>query len=410
MTMNMTDAEVTEVFQAAIREACEKFYEAFPEKIQDEMAMTKFVSLLTFDLDLSEEDIVQKVMQKDLHTALYEDHALKKLKKVWASLIKANPESSNKSSFNFGIGDAAPETKKNQINLQVLSKFSKQVELVQKNLTNLDIDTNFPLVAVKIYTSKADEVKAFAEQMMEMMGAEAILGSLPIVPEINFTANEDNLIISVTAKQSPELSFMTFLIRSFFSKIPEHDVEIDLSFLLGTNFGDLINNHTDNTVKDVLNGIRVNVEFKNNLKEFLEMASEYFHFRASKADIDQMDRKKFRKNSFISRIVAVALGGASINTSMKLNMGTNEASMMAQLPPINIFDKDGILTKTPIAQAKMMMDSNEMVGPIMDLMNTMEGKGELYALTPVVGVHGEIDISGIMDLAMHVINLFSESE
>lgn len=409
MTMNMTEQEVTQVYEEAIKNACEKFYETFPEELQDSNIITKFVETLVFELDYSPQEIVEYTMKKELHTLLYNDHALRKMRKVWASLIKSNPVSQNKNSINFGIGDAAPETKKNQLNLQILSKFSRLQELVQKNLTNLEVDTNFPLVALKIYTSKAEEVKAFAEQMMEMMGVEEIFSTLPIHPEINFLANEDHLIVSVTAKKSLELTFMTFLIRSFLSKLPEHDVEIDLSFLLGTNFGDLINNHTDNTIRDVLNGIRINIEFRNNLKEFLEMASDYFFFKAQKMnESEAYDKRKSLTNSSILRGVAFGLGGAAINSNMKLNMGVNEVKLLENLGIINIFDKNGFLSKTPIGQAKMMMDSNEMVGPIMDLMNTMEGKGELYAITPIVGVHGEIDVSSFMDLAMHVINMFSE--
>ena len=91
-------------------------------------------------------------------------------------------------------------------------------------------------------------------------------------------------------------------------------------------------------------------------------------------------------------------------------MGVNEVSLMANLPPVNIFDKTGILSKTPVVSAKMMMDSNEMIAPVLELLTSMEGKAELYLFSPVVGFHGDVDVSGVLDLALHVINLYAETE
>lgn len=406
----MTEAAINQAFQDSIKSACEKFYETFPEELADLERITKFVSLLTFDLDQSPDEIVEETMKKNLHTLLYEDHALVKLRKRWGALMQAKTDKQNKSSFSFGVGDAAPETKKNQMNFQILTKNSKQVELMQSNLGALEPNPEYPLIALKIFTSKAEEVKAFADQMMEMFGAEQIFQTLPIEPEVRFVAAEDHLIVEVTAKKSLELTFMTFLVRAFLSKLPEHDVEIDLNFLLGTNFADLINNHTDNTVNDVLNGLRINIEFKNNLKGFMEEFVSYFFNKATFSELDTWETKKVMKHAFISKVFSFLFGGASLNTNLSLNLGANEAALMSKIPAINIFDKEGILSKTPIGQAKMMMDSNEMSAPVIDLLNTMEGKGELYFFSPILGAYGDIDFSGIMDLAMHVINLFSESE
>jgi len=344
-------------------------------------------------------------MQKNLHTLLFEDHQLKKMKNSWANLFGSKVDESNKSSLSFGIGDASPETKKNQIHIKALTKNSCQIELLQKNLASLEANPEHPLIAVKIYTSKPEEIKAFAEQMMEMFGAEAIFSTLPVQPEIRFVTAEDHLIVEVAARKSLEITFMTYLVRSFLSKLPEHDVEIDLSVLLGTNFGDLINNHTDNTVKDVLNGVNINLEFRNNLKGFLEDACNYIF---SKAQTKPESKSKHIKNCFELKSLSLLLGGASLNAKLNLNMGANEENLMSKIPPINIFDKEGILAKTPIGQAKMMMDSNEMFAPVMELLNTMDGKGELYFISPILGAHADVDISGIMELAMHLINLYSE--
>ena len=408
----MTDAAIDQTFQDSIKTACEQFYNAYPEELADEERISKFVSILTFEIEKDPEEIVKATMEKNLHTLLYDDIQLNKMKKIWGALIGSKLEEQNKNSFSFGINDASPETKKSQINLQILTQKSSQIALIEKNLASLEHDVEFPLIALKLYTSKAEEVKAFAEQMMEMFGAEAIFSTLPVQPEIRFVTAEDHLIVEVCAKKSLELTFMTMLIRGFLAKLPEHDCEIDFSLFLGSNFGDLINNHTDNTIRDVMNGFKVNVEFKNNLKGFLEEAC---NFMFSKAQKNTDSKRKHIKNSQILKGVAMALGGVSFNGGLKLNFNDKdfkfsylESLFKCQIPQVNIFDKEGILSKTPIGQAKMMMDQNEMFAPVMELMNTMEGKGELYFMSPLFGASGEIDISGIMDLAMHVIDLYSE--
>jgi hypothetical protein len=408
----MTDAAIDQTFQDSIKTACEHFYAAYPEELADEERITKFVSVLTFELEKSPEEIVKATMEKNLHTLLYDDIQLNKMKKTWGALIGSKVEEQNKNSFTFGINDASPETKKSQINLQILTQKSSQIALLEKNLQALEHNPEFPIIALKIYTSKAEEVKAFAEQMMEMFGAEAIFSTLPVQPEIRFVTAEDHLIIEVCAKKSLELTFMTMLIRGFLGKLPEHDCEIDLSVLLGSNFGDLINNHSDNTVRDVMDGFKINVEFKNNLKGFMEEACNFFF---SKAQKNTDSKRKHIYTSWGLKGIGMALGSFSMNGGIKLNFSPAdftflylERLMQCEIPRVNIFDKEGILSKTPIGQAKMMMDSNEMFAPIMELMNTMEGKGELYFMSPLFGASGEIDVSGIMDLAMHVINIYSE--
>ena len=403
----MTPAEQNDSFQECIKIACEKFYEKYPAELADNERITTFVDTLTFELDKSPEEIVEQTMKKNLHTLLYEDVQLNKMKDIWASLIGSKVDNKNKNTLSFGIGDATPETKKNQINVQLNSKNSSQVELLQKNLSALETDPEFPLIAVKIYTSKAEEVKAFGEQMLEMFGAEAIFASFNIQPEIRFVAAEDHLIVEVSARKSLEITFISYLLRAFLSKLPEHDIELDLSILLGTNFSDLINNHSENTVKDVLNGVKINLEFKNNLQGFLEEALKLIFSKAQKKT-DSM--RKHLKNCFALKSAAFLLGGISLNGNLNLNMGANEAALMSKIPPINIFEKEGIMSKTPVGQAKMMMDSNEMFAPVMELLNTMEGKGEIYLISPILGAYGEIDVSGILDLAMHIINLHAEQD
>lgn len=403
----MTEATMNQHFQEAIRSACEKFYETYQAELADKDRITEFVKTLTFELEKTPEEIVEATMQKNLHTLLYEDIQLNKMKPIWASLIGSKVDNQNKRSLNFGIGDCAPETKKNQINLQLITKNSRQVELLQKNLSILEHNSELPLIAVKIYTSKAEEVKAFAQQMMEMFGAEAIFATLPVKPEIRFVAAEDHLIVEISAKQSLELTFMSYLIRGFLSKLPEHDVEIDLSVLLGTNFSDLINNHSDNTVTDLINGLKINLEFKNNLKGFLAEVCKYFF---SKAQKNTDFKREHIKNSFMVKTLEFFLGGISLDANLNLNMGVNEANLMSKIPNINIFDTNGCMLMTPIASAQTMMEENEMIAPVIDLLKTMEGKGELYLMSPILGAFGEIDISGALDLALHLIKLFGMEE
>jgi hypothetical protein len=398
-----TEAEINNHFQDAIKNTCESFYNIFAEQLQDEERMNKFVDILKFEISQSPEEIVKQLMQKNLHTLLYEDSFLKKIKNSWGNMIKSNTDHENKSSINFGIGDTSPETKKNQLNLKLITKKSLQLEYVQKNLTALENNDDFPFIALKIYTSKAEEFKAFAEQMMEMFGAESLFASLPIQPEIRFVPSEDHLIIEVSAKKSPEFTFMSLLVKNFLGKLPENDIELDFSLTLGTNFGDLINNHSENTIKDILNGVKLNIELRNNLKGFFVSLTNYMFSKAQKGD----SKHKHLKNGFVVKALEFILTGLSINSSLNLNMGVNEANLMSKLPPINIFDPEGILSTTPISQAKMMMDSNEMIAPVLELLNSLEGKGELYLINPLLGAYGELDVSGILDLAMHVINLFS---
>lgn len=399
-----TEAEINNHFQDAIKNTCESFYSIFAEQLQDEERITKFVNTLTFEVQQSPEEIVQQTMQKNLHTLLYEDGFLKKIKNSWGHLIKSNTDHENKSSISFGIGDTSPETKKNQLNLKVITKKSFQSEYIQKNLAALENNDDYPFIALKIYTSKAEEIKAFAEQMMEMFGAESLFASLPVEPEIRFVPSPDHLIIEVSARKSLEATFMSLLVKNFFGKLPENDIELDFSLILGTNFADLINNHSENTIKDILNGLKLNVEFRNNLKGFFASLTSYLFSKAQKGG----DKKrKNLEDGFTIKVLEFMLTGLSMNTSLNLNMGVNEANLMSKLPPINVFDNQGILSATPISQAKMMMDSNEMIAPVMELLNSMEGKGELYLISPLIGVYGELDVSGVLDLAMHVINLFS---
>lgn len=401
----LTDAERTQIFQETIKSACETFYNAHADELTDLERITTFVSTLGFELPQGREEIIEQTMAKNLHTLLYEDVQLKKMKNNWCNLFNSKVDRLNGHSFAFGVGDASPETKKNHISLSVLTKSSVQAELLQKNLPALVADSSFPLIALKIYNNEPTVVKAFAEQMMEMFGVEAIFSTLPICPEVRFVAAEDHLIIEVTAKKSLELNFMTYLLRAFISKLPQPDIEFDLNVFLGTNFADLINNHTENTIHDLLNGLRINIDFKNNLSGFFGDAFKYFFSKVLKDE-----GYKNSKIAYALKACEFVAGGICLNTNLNLNMGANEAQLMAKIPTVNIFDKDGLLSKTPISQAKMMMDGNEMFAPILELLKGMEGKGELYLFSPLAAVHGEVDVSGILDLVLHVINLFAVTE
>jgi hypothetical protein len=396
----MNDEQKNQQLQDAIREGCEAFYETHSEELSDVERITSFCKTLGFEIDQSLEEKVQHTMQRNLHTLLYNDVQLNKIKSNWCNLFNANVQETNKHTVSFGIGDHSPETKKNHLNLRVSTKQSVRQELLQNNLAALDVNHNLPLIAVKLYTPKAEEVKAFAEQMMEMFGVDAIFSTLPVQPEIRFVATEEYLIIEVTSKKSLELNFMTYLIRAFLTRIPEPDVQLDFSMKLGTNFNDLTTNHTENTIHDILNGLRINLEFNNNLKGFFENACNFFF---SKAQNKEDNRRKNLKHCSILKFLSFVSGGVSLNTNLNLNMGAHEAQLMAKIPTVNIFDNNGIVSK-PLGQAKMMMDSNEMFAPVLELMGNMEGKGEVYLFSVVGTVHGDVDVSGVFDLLMHVIN------
>ena len=115
--------------------------------------------------------------------------------------------------------------------------------------------------------------------------------------------------------------------------------------------------------------------------------------------------KNLTKEVDFARLLSFVMGSLSLTSEVNLNLGANELELMAKLPKINIFDKEGVLAMTPISQAKSLRDSNEMVQMILPSLSEFEGKGELFVSLPFFTVHVEGDVSGILDLANETVEL-----
>jgi hypothetical protein len=384
-------------FSTTIREAIDKFTALIEqdETLFNQERLTKFFETSRFGLNYSDEELAQSILNKTFHEKFMEDGFLQQIFKYWEKLSNATTKKETTSRVSVTVGSETPEIQKNQINIELLSDTIKQTELLNKHLSTLNPDVEVPFVAVKLYSATPNETRDFRESMLQMVNPLLESAPLPFVPEISVVAGSDHVIVQVTAKKSVEVTFFMIFIGHLIAKLPEYDVELRLNVLAGTNFRHLIQNHTDNTVFDLLNGFKISLEFKNNLAGFLDELVPLLLEQGKNSD------------SLKVRALSFALGSVSLNTELNLNLGANELALMANLPKVNIFDKEGILSAAPLGQAKAMRE-DEMGQMILPNLNSLEGKAEIFVSCPFLTFHLNVDASGALELANSTIDLFSD--
>jgi hypothetical protein len=185
-----------------------------------------------------------------------------------------------------------------------------------------------------------------------------------------------------------------FIFGHLIAKLPEYDVELRLHVQSGTNFKHLIQNHSNNTVFDLLNGFKIWVEFKNNISGFLDELAKFLMEIEKKSQSTQV------------RLLSFVLGSVTLNSELNLNLGANELALMANLPTVNIFDKEGVLSAAPLGQVKAMRE-DEMGQTILPNLNSLEGRFDVFVSTPFFTAHLNVDGNGALELANSTIDLFS---
>ncbi len=382
-------------FCSLIKEGLEKFYTSFENDENGKKAIEKFLYTVDFGIEnVATDEVVQSLLNKNFFPNFMQGKLFRQIYKEWKRLTKASLSKSTSSRISLTVGTESPEIKKSHLNLEVLSDRKKQIELLNNNLSAVNPDIEVPFIAVKLYTSTPYETKEFLDGMLQMVDGLIQSMPIPIIPEISTVAGNDHIIVQATAKKSLELNFFNSIIGHLATKLPEYDLEMRVNLQTGTNWRHLIQNHTDNTVFDVLNGFKVSVEMKNNLAGFFDTFTQMFV------------KKDNKKDSSISRLISFVLGSCQLSADLSLNLGANELSLMANLPPVNIFDKEGLLSAAPISSAKGFME-DEMGQMILPNLTNLEGKAELFVSTPFVTIHADVDQSGILELVVSTINLFT---
>lgn len=385
-----------ETFSQTMKEALDKFY-AFAGDNLNEENVNQFVNRMYFRFDDSEfthEFCVQAILNKTFHTVIVKENFCLKIFEAWEKLINASTKKESNSKVSIQIGDESPEIKKTHLNVDFVSDTQKQIKILNENLSVMNPDVETPFVALKLYSSSPSETKDFLDGMLQMF--EPLLQSAPIfiIPEIEVIGGSDHVIVKVSSSKSLELAFLTIVFGHLLAKLPEYDLEFKLNLQTGTNFKHLISNHSDNTAFDLLNGFKVNLEFKNNLAGFIDLFSEL------------LKSKENYKGYGSAKWLSFILGSVSLNSELKVNLGDNEVELLSNLPKVNIFDKEGLLSQTPIGAAKSMRDENEIAQMVLPNLTNLEGKAELFVNTPFFTVKGELDVSGVLELINHIVDLY----
>lgn len=380
-------------------ETLKEFIEKFTASIENddtlfnkERLVALFSSMRRICEDLSREELAESMLNKTFYEKFIKDEFIPEIFRVWERVLNASTKKESTSKVSLTVGTETPEIEKNQIKLELLSDTKKQTELLNQHLSALNPDVEVPFAAVKLYSATPSETKDFLDGMLQMVAP--MLEALPIIPEISVVAGSDHVIVKVAAPKSLELNFMMLLAGHLIAKLPEYDVELRLTLQSGTNFSHLIQNHTDNTVFDLLNGFKVMLEFKNNLAGFLDEI------------IPMLVEKGQKQDSIKARFLSFALGSISLTTEVNLNLGANELALMANLPKVNIFDKEGILSAAPLGQVKAMRE-DDMGQMILPNVNSLEGKADVFVSCPFLTAHLNVDCSGALELANSTIDLFS---
>lgn len=392
----MESAEAHNLFSQALREALDKFHNTYctnPELFNEE-SLSRFVSTMKFECEnVSNEEITQAFMTNQFLPHLLGDRFIKKTFEFWQRCLNASTNKKTVNKVSFSVGDESPELKKTHFAVELISDTKKQTELLNKHLAHLNPDVERPFLALKLNTANPENAKNFLDGLLELANSLIQNAPIPIKPTIRVVAGADHVIIEVSAEDSLELNFFTIVFGHLLSKLPEYDLEFKLNIQTGTNFKHLIDNHSDNTVHDLLNGFKFSLELQNNLAGFIDEI------------VQLLLSKNLTKEVDFARLLSFVMGSLSLTSEVNLNLGANELELMAKLPKINIFDKEGVLAMTPISQAKSLRDSNEMVQMILPSLSEFEGKGELFVSLPFFTVHVEGDVSGILDLANETVEL-----
>jgi len=383
-------------FSQIIREVVDKFYVLIEndESLFNQERLEKFLRVAGLDFDEDREVVAQSILNKTFHEKMMKERGLKQAFKFWERLRQSSTTKQTSSKISVTVGSETPEIQKNHLNVELISDTKKQIALLNQHLSSINPDVEVPFVALKLYTATPNESKEFLDGMIQMFSPMLEGLNLPIVPEFSVVAGSDNIILRVTATKSIEISFGMFVIGHMIASLPEYDVELRYNMKLGTNFRHLIQNHTDNTVFDLFNGFSVNVEFTNNLSGFVDQLVNKAVEKGHKSDILQL------------RLASILLGSVSLNSDLKLNLGANELALMANLPKVNIFDTQGILASAPLGQVKAMRE-DDMGQMILPNLTNLEGRAEIFFSTPMLTVHVNVDVSGVLDLANSTIDLHS---
>ena len=383
-------------FSTCIKEAIEKFTSLIEhdENLWNEERIDQFLSKNKFSFNESREEIVQSILNKTFHEKFMKESGTPEVFPIWEKLANATTKKENTSKIALTVGAETSEIQKNEINLEFLSDTQKQITLLNKHLSTLNPDVEIPFVAVKLYSANPSETKDFLDGLLEM--ADPLLQSipLPVVPELSVIAGSDHVIVNATFKKSLETTFMMIILCHLTAKLPEYDVELRLKLQAGTNFKNLIENHTDNTVFDLLNGFKVSLEFMNNISGFLDEIASL------------MLEKGKNKDSIGCQVLSFIFGSVSLNSELNLSMGANEIALMANLPKVNIFDREGILSVAPFSLAKQMRE-DEMGQMILPNLSNLEGRADIFVSCPFFTLHMNVEASGTLELVNSTIDLFN---
>jgi len=387
-------------FTTHVTEAIQKFYTLYEndETLNTREALMSFLDTMNFrfeDETLTNEILVDALLNKTFHEKFMTERLLnKEIFPFWKTFVESDTSKVTNSKVSLSVGSEIPEIKKTHLNLEFVSDTNKQKDILNSHLSILNPDVEIPFAAVKLYTSNPSQIKEFLEMILQMVQPMIESLPIPVKPEISVVEGNDHVVIHVTAKKSLEMNFIMIVFGHLCSKLPEYDVELRLNLQTGTNFRHLIDNHTDNTIFDLLNGFKISVEFKNNLAGFVDKLVSYL------PQIGKDHQTKFW------RIISFVLGSLTLTTDVNLNLGANELALMANLPPVNIFDKQGLLSAAPLDQAKALRE-DEMGQMILPNMGLLEGKADVFLSTPFFTLRADLDVSGILDLLNKTIDTFT---
>jgi hypothetical protein len=194
------------------------------------------------------------------------------IKDILFELSKAKLGEATNSQINLSVGTEKQNSKKAYLNLEFLTNKQKQVEILSKfgEKEAFHFQNSFGLL--KLHTSNPQEAKEIVEQLLKL--ANPVFESFnqeAFRPEFKTSIGSNSLLVEISQQNNLSFCFYAAFIRCLAGRLPEFDVNFKVNAQFGTNFKDLISQHTDNTIKDLLDGAKINVEIRNNIVEFFKV-------------------------------------------------------------------------------------------------------------------------------------------
>jgi len=294
--------------------------------------------------------------------------------------------------YSQSIDQGISFNKKPYFNLDFTTQKAKQEEILNKIIIgNNEIDKTF--IYAKIYTKNSMEHYIFFTKVLEILKNFLILKSNNLLsPDFKIFIGQNCLYLQLVNINCNKFEFYMGLLKLFLNKIPNYNISIKLACEFGKNIRDLINDHTENTIFDLLRGSQFRLDFLNNISDVFKIINKNFYDGGNPSLL----------------ILSFLLGSVTLYSGMELSLAFEQLKVLfGDFLNLNVFDKNSY-PKNLKKYLKNLKDNNPWYVNLAPILKSLEERIEFIAHSPLGTIFLNFDVDGALELLENVMSQFDD--